>query len=232
MAGMFEGLFKIYPQLNNPMILYVILAIIALVVYTYFKKGEGKLKMKVYYFADIERLVKPLKVKELTPQNIVTEDDKKFWRRAKSWLWKDDNTSFVIWLGKVAKGITYRLETNPKDDDGKTVVEKIGSLYEGLKHCLDVKEADELTPQTFTPESLELLKRSEIFVCVDLEIDPSDVPAEFNEDNAVREANTNMANLIGMKIREQLTKEDWVRDAGLIGIGIAVTLVAQQMGIM
>jgi len=202
-----------------------------LIVYFYFKKGEGKLNMRVHYFADVERLVKPLKVKELTPQNVVTDDDKQFWRRAKSWLWKDGNKTLVVFLGKVGKGITYRLERNPVKK-GKVMLEKIGSLYDGLVHCLNVKENNELTSQTFTPESLELLKKSEIFVCVDLETDPSDVPTDFNEETAIQDATKHMANLIGEKIRQSLAREDWIRNVGLIGIGVAITLVAQQMGIM
>jgi hypothetical protein len=229
--GFIESIMKLFPQLNSPIFTAGLVGVGLLFLWWFMRKGEGKQQMKLFYFADIERLISPLDITKLTAQNVHTEG-KRFWRRAKSWLWKKGGTSFVVWLGKVGRGVTYRIEQNKRDADGKVVIEKLGSLYEGLKACLNVVEENELTPQTFTPESLTLLKKSEIFVCVDLETDPSDISPDFNEDNVVQEANTNMANLIGEKIRQSLTKEDWIRDFGLVGIGIAVTLVAQQLGLM
>ena len=224
-------LFKLYPQLNNPVVIIFAFAIILLIVYYLLKKGGGDLHqdMKVFYFADVERLVSPLEVTKLTPSSVIT-DDKKFWRRAKSWLWKKGNRTFVVFLGKVGSGITYSLERNSKDDDGKAQLEKLGSLYDGLIRCLNVKEDNELTPQTFTPESLELLKKSEIFVCVDLEIDPDDLPADFNEDNAVNDADKAFSSLVGEQIRNKLAQEDWIRNVGLMAMGATALWLGQSLG--
>lgn len=230
--GFLEDIVRVFPMLNSPVITMLLVGGGLILIYWSMKKGEGKQDMKVFYFADVERLINPLDVESLTPSNVHTKDNKRFWRRAKSWLWKKGSQTFVVFLGKVGKGVTYRLEKNKVDENGKVMLEKLGSLYDGLVHCLNVQEDNELTPQTFTPESLKLLKQSDIFVCVDLETDPSDIPLKFNEDNVVQEANKNMANLIGEKIRQSLSKEDYIRDFGLVGIGIAVTLVAQQLGLM
>ena len=227
-------LYKLYPQLNSPYVTIFISLILLGVIYFVFRKSKGDLSvdMQLFYFADLERLVSPLKVTELTANSVITEDDKKFWRRAKSWLWKKGTRTFVVFLGKVGKGVTYRLEKNKTDDDGKTQLEKIGSLYEGLKHCLGVKEVNELTPQTFTPESLQLLKQSDIFVCVDLENDPSDIPSDFNEENAVNEADKAFSSLVGEQIRNKLEKEDWLRNAGLMAIGATGLWVMQNLGFL
>ena len=86
-------LFKIYPQLNNPVVILFVVAIVSLIGYYAYKKSRGEThqKMKVFYFVDVERLVSPLEVTELTPSSVITKGDKKFWRRAKSWLWKHGN---------------------------------------------------------------------------------------------------------------------------------------------
>ncbi len=230
--GSLFGLDKLFPQLfENNILVYGMITLVVIVGYFYFKKGEKKTDMKMFYFAEVERLVTPLDISELSPKSITTKDEKKFMRRAKSWLYKFKSQTYVMWLGKVGKGITYRLEQNKKDEAGNAQVEKIGSLYDGLKHCLDVKEVNELTPQTFTPESLELLKKSEIFVCVDLEHDTKDMP-EITEEMATREADKSMMDLVGMKIRQHMAKEDWIRNAGMMAIGALAYIILGQLGLM
>ena len=115
-------LYKLYPQLNSPYVTISVTVICLIVIYFVFRKSKGDLSidMQLFYFADLERLVSPLKVKELTSNSVITEDDKKFWRRAKSWLWKKGNRTFVVFLGKVGKGVTYSLELNKKDKDEYT----------------------------------------------------------------------------------------------------------------
>jgi hypothetical protein len=232
------NIFKIFPQLNNPVLITIVIGAIAIIIYMLMKRGEMKTSMKVFYFADVERLLRPLDVKELTIQNVVTKCEKYFWRRAKSWLWRYRGNTFVVFLAKVGKGITYRLETNPKDKEGKVQVEKLGSLYDGIVHCLQAYDEDGnvdhnlLSPITFTPETFDLLKKSEIFVCVDLEIDPSDVPLEFDEEGATDEADKAMAGLIGAEIKDSIFREDWIRNAGLMAIGATGLWVAQQLGLL
>lgn len=187
--------------------------------------------MKVFYFADIERMITPLDVNKLSPKNVYTKDNKKFWRRSKSWLWRRGSSSFVVWLGKVGKGITYRLEQN-KDENGKKVIEKLGSLWDGIEQCLKVDEYDIITKESITDEAIEKLRLSNIFVCVDLEVDPSDVPSDFDEDSAVSEANKSMANLIASTIRDLTKSEDWIRNAGLMAIGALALFLAQSLGLL
>lgn len=227
-------LYKLYPQLNNPYVTIFVAVICLIVIYFIYQRTRGELStdMQLFYFADLERLVTPLKVEKLSSNSVFTEDNKKFWRRAKSWLWKKGTNTFVVFLGKVGRGVTYRLEKNKKDADGKVQLEKLGSLYEGLKHCLGVQDENELTPQTFTPESLKMLKESEIFICIDLENDPSDVPLEFNEESAINDADKAFSDLIGDSIREKLATEDWIRNAGLMAMGATALFLAQNLGFL
>lgn len=226
-----ESITKAFPQIfANPVLIYILIGGLALIAFYFYNKREGIMDMNILYFATVERLITPLKVKKLTPKSVITKDDKTFLRRSPSWLYKKGSQNIVTFLGKVGKGITYRLEQNKKEG-GKDVIEKIGSLYDGLKLCLNIQEMNELTLQTFTPESLELLKQSDILVCVNLEADPEEFN-ELTEEGAFTEANKNMAELIGLKIKQHLTREDWIRNAGLIGIGMASVFAAQALGIL
>lgn len=187
--------------------------------------------MKMFYFAEVERLVTPLDISELSPKSVTTKDEKKFMRRAKSWLYKFKSQSYVMWLGKVGRGITYRLEQNSKDEDGNAQVEKIGSLLDGIRNCLQLKDEDVLTNDHFNQEGLNKLNLSEIFVCVDLEHDTDDMP-EITEEMATREADKSMSDLVGMKIKQHLSKEDWIRNAGMMAIGALAYIILGQLGLI
>lgn len=229
---MFFNLDKLFPQVfGNPMLIYVLLGIMILVAYIYLRKGEGKTNMKVFYFAEVERLVSPLDVKELTPKSVLTKDDKRFMRRAKSWLWKDKSKTFVVFLGKVGRGLTYRLEQNKTDKKGKDIVEKIGSLYDGIKSCLQIDDDKELTKSSITDDAIEKLKTSEIFVCIDLEPETEGLP-NITEESAVSEADKSMMDLVGTKIRQQLRKEDWIRNIGLMALGALAYVISMQLGLL
>ena len=139
--GSFFGLDKLFPQLfENNLIIYILVFLISIVGYFYFKKGESKTTMKVFYFAEVERLLIPLDVSKISPKSVQTKDEKKFMRRAQSWLWRYKSQSFVLWLGKVGRGITYKLEQNKKDEAGNAQVERIGSLLDGIRNCLQLKD--------------------------------------------------------------------------------------------
>lgn len=220
--GWMENLAKIFPQwFGNPNWIYIPLGLGGLVILYYVFKQQGKMGMKVWYFATVERLITELDVRELTPKSVITSDDKTFLRRAASWLFKEGISNTVIFLGKVGRGITYRLGSTPEGQ-----AEKVGTLYDGVESCL----GDTVTKKLSTAIK-DKLKDSEIFVCVELEEDSGELP-NLTEEGALSEANKNMAELIGAKIKSQLQKEDWIRNAGLIGIGIAATFAAQALGIL
>ena len=216
-----ENLAKIFPQwFGNPNWIYIPLGLIGLVVLYFVFKEQGKMSMKVWYFAPIERLITKLDVNELTPKSVKTENDFVFMRRAFSWLYKEGARNTVIFLATVGKGITYALEGTPKKK-----AEKVGTLYDGVESCLgetDIKTLSEVVTNK--------LKESNIYVGVTLE-SGEDLP-EISEEGALKEANQNMAELVGKKIKDQMQKEDWIRNAGLIGIGIAATFAAQALGII
>lgn len=230
--GSIFGLDKLFPQLfKNNILIYALVILIVIVGYFYFKKGEGKQDMKVFYFAEVERLVTQLDVIKLTPKSVQTKNDYKFMRRAKSWLWKIKSQSFIVWLGKVGKGITYRLEQNKKDSEGKAQVERIGSLLDGIRNCLQLKDEDTITKDTFNDENLKKLNLSEIFVCVDLESDTGEMP-KITEESATSEATQSMMDLVGMKIKQHMSKEDWIRNAGMMAIGALAYVITQQLGLL
>lgn len=189
------------------------------------------MNMKIFYFAEVERLAIPLDVENLTPKSVQTKDEKRFMRRAKSWLWKDKSKTFVLWLGKVGRGITYKLEQNRKDADGNVHVEKIGSLLDGIRNCLQLKDDALITNETFNEEALKKLNLSEIFVCVDLEMDDSTMPT-ITEEGSTTEADKNMMDLVGLKIKQHLSREDWIRNGGLMAIGIVAWELARQLGLL
>ena len=227
-----ESIVKAFPQIfANPVLIYVLIGGLALVVFYFYQKREGIMDMKIWYFATVERLVTPLKVKKLTPKSIITKDDKTFLRRSHSWLYKEGSKNTVMFLGKVGKGLTYRLEQNKKDNDGKAIIEQIGNLYEGIKLCLGLEEDDILEPKNINTDALTKLKASKILVCVNLEDDPEGFE-NVTEEGAFNEANKNMADLIGLKIKQHLAREDWIRNAGLIGIGMAAVFAAQALGVL
>jgi len=230
--GSFFGLDKLFPQLfENNLIIYILVFLISIVGYFYFKKGESKTTMKVFYFAEVERLLTPLDVTKLSPKSVQTKDEKKFMRRAQSWLWKNKSNTFVLWLGKVGKGITYRLEQNKKDEAGNAQVERIGSLLDGIRNCLQLKDEDVLTHDHFNEDGLKKLNISEIFVCVDLEYDEKDMP-KITEEMASNEADRSMSDLVGMKIKQHLSKEDWIRNAGMMAIGALAYIILGQLGLI
>jgi len=223
---------KIFPTLFNNSLFTIILVIAGIAVVFYFvRKGEVKKDMKVFYFAEVERLVQPLDVNNLTPKSVETKDEKRFMRRAKSWLWKYKTTTFIVWLAKVGKGITYKLETNKRDDAGNVQVEKIGSLLDGIRNCLQLKDEDVIDNDTFDEAAINKLNMSEIFVCVDLELDDSTMP-KITEESSTTEADRSMSDLVGLKIKQHLSKEDWIRNAGLMGLGALGYVIVQQLGLL
>jgi hypothetical protein len=220
--NIFERLAKVFPQIfGNALFYYIILGGMVVVVLYFVLKEQNKVNMRVWYFATVERLITPLVVTKLTPKSVITKDDKTFLRRAPSWLLKQGMKNMIIFLGKVGRGVTWKLESTP---DGKA--EKVGTLYQGVESCLGVNLTKKLSDKV-----IDLLKQSDIFVCVEIEPDSDEIP-KITEESALTEANRNMAELIGTKIKQQLFREDWIRNAGLIGIGIAATLVAQTIGVM
>lgn len=230
--GLLEGIADAFPQIfQNKMLIYGIVGLMILIIFFYLRRGEIKTNMKVFYFAEVESLVSPLDVKKLTPKSVYTKDDKRFMRRAKSWLYKFKGTSFVVWLAKVGSGITYSIERNKTDDKGKEQVVKIGSLLEGIENCLQIQEPEVLKISDITEDALDKLKKSEIFVCVDLEEHTKDLP-DITEEGAVTEANKTMMELVGLKIKQTLKKEDWIRNAGMMAIGALAYVLAQQLGIL
>lgn len=195
------------------------IGIVGIAIY-FILKEQNKVKMEMFYFSPIERLINPLKISDVTPKSIITKDNKRFMRRATSWLFKRGAKSVVVWLGQVGRGITFNLSSTPK---GKA--EKVGTLLEGCQSCLgdDIKKI----PKTMRDK----LSESNIFVCVELEPISEKMP-EITEEGATTDADHNVMNLIGMKIKEQLQKEDWIRDAGLVGIGVALLFIAQALGVL
>ena len=230
--GSIFGLDKLFPQLfKNNILIYGLVILIVIVGYFYFKKGETKTDMKMFYFAEVERLVTQLDVSILSPKSVTTKDEKRFMRRAKSWLWKHKANTFVVWLGKVGKGITYQLEQNKKDAEGKAQVEKIGSLLDGIRNCLQLKDDALLTKDNFNDENLKKLNLSEIFVCVDLEAQSETMP-KMTEESATTEADRSMSDLVGLKIKQHLAKEDWIRNGGMMAIGALAYVILQQLGLL
>lgn len=176
---------------------------------------------EVLYFSEAERLLDILKVIELTAKQIKCEGNIRFIRRTLAYLCYKMGRPVTTWLGKRGYGYAFKPEDTPP---GKAI--KVGSIYDGVVNILGEDIVNKMLP-----EHIKSLKDSIIFVTVELERTDEKLPA-ITETDVYNESNINMANLVGERIANALAREDWLRNAGLVAVGIALTLVAQSMGIL
>lgn len=135
---------------------------------------------------------------------------------------KQGRRTLTLWLGKRGSAYTFKPASTPQ---GKAV--KIGSIYEALEVIWSKELIDKLENKYRDP-----LLTSEIFVTVELEegYTPDNLPA-VSEEGVFTEANQNMAELVGTRIKKALMREDWIRNFGLMGIGAAAVFIAQNLGL-
>ena len=217
---LFSDLFKF---MNEPIVTLGIVAILFAVFVLIVSFRTFTPSQEVLYFSEAERLCEPLTVKELTPKSIRTKGNKRFFRNAIAFNVKRGRRIVTTWLAKRGTAYTFKLAGTPK---GKAT--KIGTIYEALESIWSKELLDKLAKEYRDP-----LMISEIFVTV--ELDTGFTPTGYvaaTEEDVFTEANQNMAELVGSRIKEVLQREDWIRNAGLAGIGAAGVLIAQSLGIL
>jgi len=209
-----------------------------------------KVKHVVLYFSEGERLYESLPVDSVTALSLFSvKRGLRFIRTGVSY--KNRLGNEVVWLAKRGTGYLFDLansiitidipvldgEGNPvMNEDGtpkvtqeeKKVAKKLGTLWEGLRAIL----GEELVEQ-FSTEVKEKLMNPEILLTVELEggQEPYSGLPKLDENDIYNENASRMSNLIFNGIKDALS-EDWLRAAGLVGIGVALTLVAQQLGVL
>lgn len=211
---------------KNPIYLIgflIILVISVIMISLYFSVKPEK---RILYLSEAERIGDFLPIKEMTTTSLITKKAKqvlRFFRNTNAYNVNFGKKNMTLWIGKKGTGYTFRPKSTPK---GKAI--KIGTLWEGLQTIWDEKLCNELKPIYKEP-----LMKSDIFICVELEsgLTPKGLP-DMSEKQIYNDADLGMANLIGSRVREALGKEDWVRNGGFIAVGVALTLLCYQMGIL
>jgi len=221
-----EALEELFKQLNNPWVgILLVTAIGGFTVFYVWGRKNPYGYMRVLQFSDVERLVQQREVVDITSKVIKTKGNRVFQRRAPSWTLLEGRRKVQIWLGHLGNGVTYQLEsTSP---DGKEKYEKMGTLWEGLQNIFDEKTSDFITDL----EAIQKIKDSKIKVAVGIEPINKDLK-KWSDEGVESEANKDMATLIAVGIKEKMMSEDWIRNGGLIAVGVAGVLIAQAMGVM
>jgi len=179
---------------------------------------------RILYFSETELIGSELSVKKITPKRLLTKD-KRFFRIAgtRAYNFRIRRKNVLTWLGKVSTAYLFKPATTP---EGKA--EKIGSFYDGLVTILG-----ESVVKLMKPEHLDKCIRSELFVTVNLGegYTPEGLPV-IDETGMYTEQDREMARMLGKGLKEGFRKEDWIRNGGLIGLGIALTFILQNLGIL
>ncbi len=217
---LFTDFFKF---LNQPIVTLGLVAILVAIAILVITLGTMTPKRQVLYLSESERLGEFLPIKRMTPKSLYCTDNKRFKRRAVAFTVKQGRRTLTLWLAKRGSAYTFKPASTPK---GKAT--KIGTIFEALETIWSKELIDKLENKYRDP-----LLKSEIFVTVELEAGytPDGLPA-LDEAGVHTEANENMADLVGTRIKDALRREDWIRNFGLVGIGVALALAAIQMGIM
>lgn len=217
---LFTDFFKF---LNQPIVTLGLIAILVAIAILVITLGTMTPKKQVLYLSESERLGEFLPIQKMTPESLYCKDNKRFKRRSVSFTVKQGRRTLTLWLAKRGSAYTFAPASTPK---GKA--KKIGTIIEALETIWSKELIDKLENKYRDP-----LMKSEIFVTVELEAGytPDGLPA-LGEEGVHTEANENMADLVGTRIKEALRREDWIRNMGLCGIGAAAVLIAQNMGLM
>ena len=237
--------------LQNPLTLIIgFNVIIAVAGIVYMLVNRLRVKHIVLYFSEGERLYESLKIDAVTALSLFsTKRGLRFIRTGVSY--KNRLGNEVVWLAKRGTGYLFDLvgstitvdvpvfdeEGKPAlNEDGspqmtteqKNVAKKLGTIWEGLTAILGAELMDD-----FTDAVKVKLMNPEIILTVELEggQQPYNGLPKLDEADIYNENSSRMSNLIFSGIKEAMA-EDWIRVMGLIGIGVALTLVAQQLGVM
>lgn len=209
-----------------------------------------KIKHIVLYFSEGERLYESLTVDAVTSLSLFcVKRGLRFIRTGVSY--KNRLGNEVVWLAKRGtgylfdlKGSTITVDVPVLDDAGKPVLnddgtpqmtteekkvaKKLGTLWEGLTAIL----GEDLV-EDFSDEQKVKLMNPDILLTVELEggSAPYSGLPKLDEVDIKNENSSRMSNLMFSGIKDALA-EDWLRAGGLVGIGVALTLVAQQLGVL
>lgn len=211
-------------MLMNETVFLGIVALICAVVLSFAVYSKYKPENWVFNFSEVERKFRMHKITRLEPRSLHSEkDNKRFIRNASAWNGVINGKAITLWVSKLATAYCFELEDTP---EGKA--KKIGTLWDGLKGVL----GEDLI-EGFKQEIKDKLMKSKVFITVELEkgFQDEDLP-KMDETDILDDANKNMANLIGSRIKSILHKEDWIRNVGLMGIGATAILLGQQLGII
>lgn len=243
--GFFEPIIRIF---SNPIVLISMFALGASIIILFVINESLKRGYEVYYFSEAERLLEPKKVSQMSPKQLKTKDNYRFIRNSVAYTLKRGAKTIVVWLAKRGTAYTWKPQHNKRidkpvyDEDGKqkhdedgnplfeteTVYQRVGTLLDGLRSAIGEELVKDLEPDVY-----EKLVKSEIFVTVDIEegTTPDGLPP-MSEKDIYQEANGDMAELIGHRIRNALAQIDWIEKIALMGSGGLAIVILQGLGIL
>lgn len=212
--------FKIFTR--NPILTIgiVFLLICLLIVIGIYRSVKSE--RRVLLFSEIDKIADFLDVLSMSAHSLFTEGSKRFIRWKSAYNLKEGKKNITLWLAKRGIAYTHKPADTP---EGKAV--KIGSLWEAIKGILGDDTANNIVQ-----DIKEKLMISEVFVTVELERGELEELPVLTEDIIVEDTDRHMAQIFGEGIREGLSKKDMIRDVALIGCGVAITFVLQQLGIL
>lgn len=206
----------------NPLFIAAFISLIGITVYFFYKSPVPKNK-SILYFSESDRVLQELKIKELTINSLKTADNKKFIRNSIAYTWDKGGKHIQTWIAKRGTAYTFKPSDTQK---GKAQI--LGTLWNSLEGILGKDLVDQ-----FSQEVKDLLRDSQVFVTVELEggTKPSSKHPNLDEKDVYSESNQDMAALIGSRVKQQLSKEDWIRNVGLVACGVALTFLAHSLGL-
>lgn len=226
MASLFEPIIRpilnLMSILNSPMVFVLLLIFVITGTITFFAWTSLRPAKHVLYFSEDENLGEQMNVNRLTPTFLYSKKAKTIYR----YLRFREAFNFVIggrtvtrWLAKKGTAFSKRLESGEVGDF---------TLFTIMKAVW----GDEVI-NSLKAEEYQKLIESEVMITVRLEAGTT--PEGYKpiaETYIKKESDEEMAKLFGENVRRELSKEDWIRSAALVGSGIALCYVAQAMGLL
>lgn len=208
--------------LNSPLAMVVIIAggIFAVAgVYLYYSIKPTK---KIMYLHEAEHQGELLPVKRTTPNHIHSKrgkDPYEFIRHRDPYSVQSGWKQITYYFAKAGTAYAKQLEDG---EQGPFTLWKVMKAVLGTETC-----------EALVDEIKQKLIESQVAITVKLE--EGYTPKGFKERSEFavqKEADAEASKVFGINLKKELTKEDYIKYAGLVGTGVALALVAQAMGLI
>lgn len=222
LLGWFGNILKAF---NSPIFTILIIALLGsgglgLAIYLFMKPVK-----RIYYFDPDENQGEVFNVERTTPALLYTKKKKqnryRFIRFRDAFNFTINWRTVTLWLAR--RGTAY--------------VRKLGDAGEELEITL-YKAMETLwgidVIESLIDEQKQKLIESEVMVTVKIDESITSVESKqpLSELFIKKESDEEMARIFGENIKRELSREDWIRTAALIGCGVGLTYALQAIGIL